>query len=219
MPRKAGAIGAPGREPDAETRILDAARRVFMRRGTAGARMQEIAAEAGVNQALLHYYFGSKAELAERIFMEAAATVVQSLSPMVSQNLSFEESLERFVTSYIDAVRRTPFIPGYLVAEAHQDPDRITALMKKALGVVPAQVAAAMQGRIGAIVAERVAAGTMRPISPRQLLVNVIALSAMPFVARPLLGVVFGLDDAAYEAFLDERRRELPAFILNALRP
>jgi AcrR family transcriptional regulator len=45
---------------DTETRILDAARRVFIRRGTAGARMQEIAAEAGVNQALVHYYFGSK---------------------------------------------------------------------------------------------------------------------------------------------------------------
>ena len=52
---------------DTESRILEAARRVFIRRGTAGARMQEIAAEAGVNQALVHYYFGSKNALAERV--------------------------------------------------------------------------------------------------------------------------------------------------------
>ena len=48
---------APARDGDTEQRILDAAHMVFVRRGTAGARMQEIAEEAGVNKALLHYYF------------------------------------------------------------------------------------------------------------------------------------------------------------------
>ena len=48
------------RESETEQRILDAARAVFIKRGTAGARMAEIADEAGVNQALLHYYFRTK---------------------------------------------------------------------------------------------------------------------------------------------------------------
>ena len=59
---------------DTEQRILDAAHAVFVRRGTAGARMQEIAAEAGVNQALLHYYFRSKEQLSQAVFERAAAT-------------------------------------------------------------------------------------------------------------------------------------------------
>ncbi len=209
----------PEPEPDTESRILDAARRVFVRRGTAGARMQEIAAEAGVNQALLHYYFGSKDALAERIFVEAAAAVVQTLRPIASPNATLEESLEHFVTGYIDAVRRTPFMPAYLMAEAHQHPERLNALMQKAMGVLPAQVIAAMLARVEALVADRVAAGTMRPIPARQLLINVMALSVMPFVARPMLMVAFGFDEATFEQFLDERRRELPSFILNALRP
>ncbi|HET9012913.1 MAG TPA: helix-turn-helix domain-containing protein, partial [Gemmatimonadaceae bacterium] len=50
-------------DADAEQRILDAAHKVFVRRGTAGARMQEIADEAGVNKALLHYYFRNKSRL------------------------------------------------------------------------------------------------------------------------------------------------------------
>jgi AcrR family transcriptional regulator len=46
---------------DQETRgkILDAAHTVFLRKGTAGSRTQEIADEAGVNKALVHYYFGT----------------------------------------------------------------------------------------------------------------------------------------------------------------
>ena len=206
------------KEADTESRILDAARRVFIKRGTAGARMQEIAAEAGVNQALLHYYFGSKDALAERVFAEVAGTLVRSLTPIASANSTLEESVERFVTSYIDTVRHTPFLPGYLLAEAHQNPERLSGLMKKAIGVVPAQGAAALLARIEGIIAERVAAGSMRPIAARQLLVNVLALTVMPFVARPLLGAVLGMDDHTFDEFLDERRRELPGFILNALQ-
>ena len=59
----------------------------------------------------------------------------------------------------------------------------------------------------------------MRPIAPEQFLVNLLGLAVFPFIARPLLHRVIGMDDAAFERFLDERRRELPAFILNALRP
>ena len=66
---------------------------------------------------------------------------------------------------------------------------------------------------------KRVAAGTMRPISARQLLINVLSMVIMPFVARPVLLLAFGFDDAGFDDFLDERRRELPAFIMNALKP
>jgi hypothetical protein len=56
-------------------------------------------------------------------------------------------------------------------------------------------------------------------MTPRQFLVHVMALTVFPFVARPVLSAAFGLDDAAFTHFLEERRAELPGFILNALRP
>jgi hypothetical protein len=59
----------------------------------------------------------------------------------------------------------------------------------------------------------------MRSIAPEQFLVNLIALCVFPFAARPVLRSVFGQDDEAFNRFLDERRTELPDFILNALRP
>src|SRR3954463_14492640 len=119
--RKKAASKAPAARHDGETeqRILDAARRVFLRRGTAGARMQEIAAEAGVNQALLHYYFRSKQRLAEAVFREAAGRLVPSVVRLLGSDASLEQKVEQFVHLYIDTVREQPFLPGYILAELH----------------------------------------------------------------------------------------------------
>ncbi|MCA0377070.1 MAG: TetR family transcriptional regulator [Gemmatimonadetes bacterium] len=204
---------------DTEQRILDAATRVFIRRGTAGARMQEIAAEAEVTQALVHYYFRTKEALAERVFLTVARRTVGSILPLLSQPLPLEQLIEQFVVGYIDAVRQAPFLPGYMLAEAQQHPERLELLFNAVVGVVPSAAAQAALQHIEQQIAERSAAGTMRAMPARQLFANVAALCVFPFVARPVLQLAFGLDDAGFAAFLDERRRELPTFILNALRP
>ena len=207
------------RDLDTESKILDAARRVFTRRGTTGARVQDIAAEAGVNQALVHYYFGSKHALAERVFFEAAGRLLQTMSAIADPNATLEQLIERFVHGYIDTVRETPFIPGYILAETTQHPERLDTLMQRAIGAVPGQLATIARTRIEQLIATNVAAGTMRPVSPRQLLVNVMSLVGFPFIARPVLDALLTAEGQSFDAFLDERRRDLPGFILNALRP
>ena len=210
----------PEHAPDAEQRILDAARRVFIRRGTAGARMQEIAAEADVNPALLHYYFRSKDRLAERVFMDAAGRLFHALAPVASADAPLEEIVEQFVQRYIDEVRRSPFIPGYVIAELHHHPERVPTLLKRILGNDPSTVGRAAIDGLRARLAEAAAAGTMRAVTPEQLLVSMAGLVVFPFVARPILSAVLQLDDDdAFGRFLDQRRAELPGFILNALRP
>ena len=216
-PSRRTARAAP--DLDTETRILEAARVVFTRRGTAGARVQEIAAEAGVNQALIHYYFGSKEQLAERVFFEAAARLLHAMSVLSDPTATLDELITRFVHAYIDTVRQTPFVPGYILAETTQNPERLDALMQRALGAAPGHLAHMARTRIEQMIEAGVASGTMRRITPRQLLVNVMALAAFPFVARPILAATLAADGDDYDEFIDERRRELPSFILNALRP
>ncbi|MCC7054455.1 MAG: TetR/AcrR family transcriptional regulator [Gemmatimonadaceae bacterium] len=209
---------ARGADLDTEARILEGARRVFIRRGTAGARVQEIAAEAGVNQALIHYYFGSKEALAERIFLEAAGRLFPALAVVADPTASLEELIRRFVQVYIDTVRATPYLPGYLLAEAQQNPARLELLMQRAVGSAPASVAGQAITRLRTLIDAEVAAGTMRPVAPRFLFMNVMSLVAFPFVFRPIISTVLGASDAEFEAILDERRRELPGFIMRALR-
>src|SRR5260221_13213577 len=86
------------KDGDTEQRILDAAHAVFVRRGTSGARMQEIAAEAGVNQALLHYYFRSKDRLSKAAFERAAS----QLMPAVLQVLTSEADLAAKVARVVE---------------------------------------------------------------------------------------------------------------------
>ena len=210
---------ATEKDGETERRILDAARVVFVRRGTAGARMQEIAEEAGVNQALLHYYFRSKDRLAQAVFREVAGRIVPSIVRIFGSESSIEQKVEQFVHAYIDAVRESPFIPGYILAELHFNPERLAALSTEIAGAHPASVVQPFLLRLGAQLDEQARIGALRPIGPEQFLANLFALCVFPFAARPMLRIVLGMDDAAFGRFLDVRRAELPDFILNALRP
>lgn len=180
--------------------------------------MQEIAAEAGVNQALLHYYFRSKDRLAQAVFKEAAGRLMPAILMLLGSDATIEEKVERFVHLYIDNVRQSPFLPGYILAELHHHPDRIESL-RDAAGIDPEALSAVLIGKLGKQIKARVKQGTMRPISPEQFVVNLLSLSVFPFAARPMLNVALGLDDKKFESFLNTRRKELPGFILAGLRP
>lgn len=217
--RKRVAPKIAAREAATEQRILDAARAVFLKRGTAGARMQEIAREAGVNQALLHYYFRSKERLSAAVLQQVASRIFPALVQTVAADLSLDEKIERLVTIYIDTLSQNLFVPGYLLSEAHHDPDRIEKLLSGAIGSTPRNIAPLLLKNLDRQIDERVREGTMRPIKAQQFIINLISLCVFPFAARPMLRIVFGMDDAAFLRFVQERKKELPAFFRSALRP
>lgn len=211
-------VEAPAERQGTEARILEAARRVFVRRGTAGARMQEIAEEAGVNQALLHYYFRSKDGLAQAVFREAAMRLLPGVAAVLGSERSLEEKVEGIVHLYIDSVRTRPFLPAYVVSELHHHPERLQALVvQSAGGQVPHPVEVIRA--LGRQLDTEADAGRIRPQRPEQFLLNLLGLVVAPFLAMPALEVVLGIDEATFNRLLDERRAELPGFIMRALRP
>ena len=219
--RKARAARTPGGQPDreTETRILDAARAVFMRRGTAGARMQEIAREAGVNQALLHYYFRSKERLSSAVFQQFASRLFPALAQTLASDLSIDAKIERILLLYLDNLSQQPFLPGYLISELHHHPERIEQILSGVTGTRPDVLLQPLFARLQAQIDERVAAGEMRPIAAEQLIANLISLAAFPFAARPILSTIMRLDDERFAKFIETRKRELPAFVRAGLRP
>lgn len=204
---------------DAEARILEAARSVYIRRGTAGARMQEIAAEAGVNQALLHYYFRSKDQLAGAVFQQMASRLFPAVLQALMMDASLDAKIDRIIEVYHENLTKNPFLPGYVLSELHHHPERIQSLLAKVGGHDPRDVIPPMFARLAQQIDAEVEAGRMRPIDPRQFVVNLVSLCIFPFAARPMLSMLLGLDDASFPAFIDQRRRTLGAFYKNALRP
>jgi AcrR family transcriptional regulator len=211
----------PSLKADGETeqRILEAARRVFIRRGTAGARMQEIAAEAGVNQALLHYYFRTKERLSSAVFAQIASRIFPALVQILGGDRPLSEKVDALIAAYLDMLARNPFLPGYLLAELHHHPERVRNLLATATGARPEQIFSPVKARIAAQIQAEVTAGRMRPMSPEQFIVNLVSLCIFPFAARPLLGILLELDDSAFAQFIEERKTLLPAYVHSALRP
>jgi AcrR family transcriptional regulator len=207
-------------DPDTETRILDAAHAVFQRAGTAGARMQEIADEAGVNKALLHYYFRSKERLAAAVFERVARGLFARLGMIAMANVDLETKVRQIIAVYLDEFTRTPYAPGYLICEMNQNPDRAAQLLTL-IGAPMKGGAPALPflGALGEQIEDRVTAGVMRPIPARQFVANLVSLCVFPFAARPMLCAVFHMDDAGFRAFIEERKATLPDVFLNSLRP
>ncbi|WP_412069157.1 TetR/AcrR family transcriptional regulator [Rubrivirga sp. IMCC43871] len=206
-------------EADAATRdrILEAAHRVFLRRSVAAARTQEIADEAGVNKALLHYYFRTKEGLADAVFLRAAAGLFPQLLGALASDLPLRDKLQAAINVEMDALEGDPFLPGYILCELRTDPARLSALLHETLPVeqVRAQVFGVVQAQIDA----EVAAGRLRPITSQQLVVTLMSLLLFPHAAAHMLEVAAGLGADAQAALSRWRRENLADFVLRGFAP
>ena len=207
------------KDGDTERRILDAARIVFVRRGTSGARMQEIAEEAGVNQALLHYYFRSKERLSEAVFAETAGRMFPAVVGILGGDFTIDEKIDRIVETYLDTMSRSPFLPGYILSELHHHPERIPKLLGSVSGKSFSSTLLPVIEKLDKQLASEARKGHIRRISAQQFIVNLLSLCVFPFAARPMFRAAFDMDDDAFAKLIATRRRELPQFIKSALRP
>jgi AcrR family transcriptional regulator len=207
------------KDQDTEKRILQAARTVFIRSGTAGARMQEIAEEAGVNQALLHYYFRSKERLSEAVFADTAGRMFPAIIGILGGDETIEVKIDKVVETYLDNMLRSPFLPGYIISELHHHPERIPKLLGNLAGKSFSAALAPVLEKLDKQLAAEVRRHRMRRISAEQVLANLLSLCVFPFAARPMLCAAFAMDDEGFARFIATRRKELPQFIMNALKP
>ncbi|PLX21123.1 MAG: TetR/AcrR family transcriptional regulator [Salinivirgaceae bacterium] len=194
-------------EKQTEQKILDAAREIFMRKGMHGAKMQEIADEAGINKALLHYYFRSKDKLFDRIFQEVFGQLFPKLQILVDATKSIEERVQIFVKEYMTVMQQNPFLPLFILHEIQRDPDSLHERFTST-GLQPEIVMQGMSASLDMTVDE-----------VKMFLVNMLSLCIFPFAAKPLLSrILYAGDDKAYDSFLEERKLSVPEFILNSLK-
>ena len=206
------------RDQTTEEKILDAAHAVFVRHGTSGARMQDIAREAKVNQALLHYYFRHKNRLSEAVFRRAAGQLMPRVIQILSADASLAEKVAQVVELEIDQFTRTPYLPGYILSELHHHPDRAQQLIDMLAGPAAGHRARAIDV-LRRQLASEARAGRIAPISAEQFIVNLVSLCIFPFAARPMIMALLGLGETDFASFINGRRTQLAPFFLRALQP
>ncbi|WCO02873.1 TetR/AcrR family transcriptional regulator [Psychroserpens ponticola] len=198
------------KDENTEEQILDAAKNVFQSKGMVGARMQEIADKAGINKAMLHYYYRSKQLLFEAVFKNAFSLLAPQLNAILNDDSSIEEKVKNFTLNYITFIVKHPYLPNFVIQELNRNPEFILK-MKSNPGFPNLE-------KFSKQVKGEVENGIIKPISAEQLFINIVALNIFPFVAKPLIMAFTNTDDEDYKQLIEDRKTEVSDFIINSLK-
>ncbi|WP_437395438.1 TetR/AcrR family transcriptional regulator [Flagellimonas lutimaris] len=201
---------AKTKDENTEEQILKAAKSIFQTKGMDGARMQEIADKAGINKAMLHYYYRSKQLLFEAVFKNAFSLLAPQLNAILNDDSSIEEKVKKFTSNYISFISKHPYLPNFIIQELNRNPNFVLSLKEnKNFPNIE---------KFKKQVDEEVSKGILKPISAEQLFINIVALNIFPFVAKPLIMAFTNINDSAYKQLLEERKTEVANFIVNSIK-
>jgi TetR/AcrR family transcriptional regulator len=194
------------RDDTTHDRILQVAAENFYRKGLAGARMQEIGDAAGVNKAMLHYYFKTKAQLFETVFQRALGLFLGGLAHVFASPLPLRQKIARYVDYCVDELQANPSVAVFIIHELHQRPERLTEQMALPLAAHMTSFRTQWQAESkhpdpSAIAADR-------------LFTDMVSLCVYPFLAKPLLQRVLEKGDSAYAEFLQDRKDSIKKHLL-----
>lgn len=194
-----------------EVKIIAAAKKIFMQHGMTGARMQQIADEAGINKALLHYYFRSKDRLFFIVFKEALKELIPNLLRAFESEGDVFDRIKRFIYAYLELLDINPYIPGFVLHELNHRPGELTAMLYE----INPDITTVIED-----VQREIDNGTIRAESATHLFINIISLCVFPIVAKPMVtGFLLKEKDIAYEQFIEQRKSAVVNFVINSIKP
>jgi AcrR family transcriptional regulator len=202
------------RDNQTEKSILEAARKVFTRKGFAAARMDDIAKEANINRALLHYYFRSKDKMFDLIFEQKVNEFFSGHEKILFSEKKLEEVIRGMITHEIKLTAANPYLPLFILQELQQSPDRLLHHAQKA-GMSPSIV----MKRFSILVKEAIAEKRIREIEASQLLINIMSLCIYPFAAKPVIKAFLEVDDKGFDKVMLQRIDEISEFVMHSLKP
>ncbi len=195
----------------AEERILDAAKKVFLEKGMAGARMQDIANEAGINKALLHYYYRDKEKLFELVFLSESQKFFPKINRIFESDEALEKKFQDFVEEYVNELRLNPYLPWFVLNEINRDPDGF--LLKIMTGENRPRPMKFLQQ-----IEKEIKLGNIRKVDPRHILLNLLSMTLFPFIAQPMVSRILGMGNKEFEQLMEERKKTVPAVMMDSIR-
>lgn len=193
-----------------EEKIFNAARIVFQKKGFAGARMQEIADEAGINKAMLHYCFKNKELLFKAVFMNAFSQLAPQINEIFHSNDCVFDKIRKFTNSYISFVIQNPYLPQFVIQEMNNNPEFVKNFINNENRPNPSVLISQIEREI--------ADGIIKPINPKQLLMNIISLTVFPFAAQMMVKGMLQLSDAEFNQMMEERKTSIAEQIINSIK-
>ncbi|SKB61165.1 transcriptional regulator, TetR family [Soonwooa buanensis] len=199
------------RDVSTEEKIKDAAKLVFHKKGYAATRTRDIAEEAGINLALLNYYFRSKEKLFQLIMAETLSGFILQLSSVLNnKKTSLEEKVEQIANNYITFLSKEPEIPIFILSEVRNN-------SKVFMDKIPLREVVLNSEFIHQY-EEVVHKGNVSEPNPLHFLMNVLGLVVFPFIAQPMLTQLGKLDQQQFNQLMEERKKRIPSWIKMMLK-
>ncbi len=189
----------------AEEKIISAARKLFTRNGFDATKTRDIAKEAGINLALLNYYFRSKEKLFEMIMEENMGQFMMVIGGIVNdESTTKEKKIELLVNNYIDMLTRVPDMPLFVLTHMKANPQRIKMKQRFLGSHFMKQIEEAMKK------------GEIVKMNPVNIMMNIVGLTIFPFIGRPMIQNNSGVNQEQFNALMQERKKLIPTWI-NAI--
>lgn len=199
------------KDKQTEEKIFEAATDVFLEKGMDGARMQEIAERAGINKALLHYYYRTKDRLFDAVFALIANQMFKKLTPVFDEKLSLEEKIRLFFKEHIAFLKKNPRLPIFILYEINRNPERIKKIINS-LNVKNMWLIIETQHK------DELKKYNITQENIPQLMTSIAALSIFPFAAKPIISAILGEIGADYNDYLEKRKDFVADFTIRAIR-
>ncbi len=194
-----------------EQQILEAAKSVFFEKGMDGARMQEIADRAGINKALLHYYFRTKEKLFKHIFENVFQSIFQTVNQSIEQKADLFVFIEIFVKNYIRVLSQNPYIPNFIINEMNRNPKFVVEFT----GHLRLN-----KNNLEKLIIKSMETNQIIPINVDHFLADIMGMCLFPIIAKPIIQeFFFDGDQNSYQQFLDARSEHVISLLKKALIP
>lgn len=190
-----------------EQKIFEAARDIFQSKGLEGARMQEIADKAEINKSMLHYYYRSKEKLFEKVYELSIIKLMPQVASLLNEEMPLDVKLRKFSSKYLELIKANPDIPLFVIHEMNKNPSRLKKFIAKEIGK-------RVQPFLDQIKEEREKGNTVN-LPPEQIFVNIMGMLVFPFLGRPVLQVIFDMDEKEFSEFIAVREAFMPDYLVS----
>ena len=197
-----------------EQLILEIAEKLFMEKGYTATKTTEIAKEAGVNHALLHYYFRTKENLFNKIYEQKVAQLPESFSINVDDDISFLDKLKKVIESHFDFLSKNPKLPLFIIREIVLDKERKAFILNN---IFP--IGKEVFQNFKNVINKEIQKGAIRQVNTTDLLLNIASVNVFTFVAAQIFfDMDVETDNEKMKTFFDERKKNNVELIINSIK-
>ena len=202
MPKKSSTTS----DVSTEQKIIEAARQVFTKKGYSATRTRDIAEAAGLNLALLNYYFRSKEKLFEMVMIEKMLKFFGVLAPVLNDDsTTLEKKVEVLADQYTELLLKSPDLPLFVLSEIRNSPKQFASIVQKTKFLKSSVFIRQIEER--------------KPgLNPLQFLISILGMCVFPFIMKPVLEVTGTVNEKEFKKMMLDRKELIPAWTKAMLK-